>query len=128
MKRILATCVRAVVAAWIPTISILAASVVWAQGAAPPESPGIHLSVGVVVLLCGIVGVVGPGFYLVGNKLGKYEERLSSTDGALLAMDRRLEEVVKVGIAAVERMADAVEGLPRTDFKIVCPMCKQSEE
>lgn len=110
------TTIRVVIAAWVPVIAVMGCSVAWAADAAP-EGPGIHLSVGVLSVIAGIVAFVGPGFYL----LGRYDHRLTSNEAALLNVERQMETMVSRSILAGDRIAIAVERLGENGINIDCP-------
>jgi len=115
MKTTIRTATRAVVAAWIPAATVLGCTLAMAAEAGP-EPAGIHLTVGVLSIIAGIVAFVGPGFYL----LGRYDHRLSSNESALLHVERQMETMVERSIKTGERIADAVETLGSGGINIEC--------
>jgi hypothetical protein len=117
MKVFIRTVTRAVVAAWIPAATVLGFTLAMAAEAANPEAPGIHLTMGVLSVIVGIVALVGPGFYL----LGRYDHRLSSNESALLHVERQMETMVERSINTGERIANAVEALGKNGITIDCP-------
>ena len=84
---------------------------------ANPEAPGIHLTIGVLSIIVGIVAFIAPGFYL----LGRYDHRLSSNESALLHVERQMETMVERSIRTGGRIADAVEKLGDSGITIDCP-------
>ena len=118
VKLLTSVFIRAVLAVWVPAVGLFACSIVWAdEVGAVPEGPGIHLSVGVLSVLAGLIAFVGPGFYL----LGRYDHRLSTTEGALLHVERQMETMVERSIVTGDRMAVAIEKLAEGKITIECP-------
>jgi len=122
MKRLAAYAVRAVVLGWIPVVAALAVSLVWGADSPldPSEGPGVHLSVGVIAVVVGIVAFVGPGFYL----LGRYDHRLTSNEAALLHVEHQMETMVERSLATGDRIAVAVEALAEGGLSVSCPIAE----
>ena len=117
MNRLTAVCVRAIVYAWIPIVAALSISAVWAQSPIS-ESSGVHLSVGVISIIVGIVAFVGPGFYL----LGRYDHRLSTTETELVRITDQMERLVERGIHTGDRVAVALEAANENGIAVTCPL------
>ena len=117
MKLTIRTATRAAVAAWIPAATVLGCTLAMAAEDANPEAPGIHLTIGVLSIIVGIVAFIAPGFYL----LGRYDHRLSSNESALLHVERQMETMVERSIRTGGRIADAVEKLGDSGITIDCP-------
>lgn len=112
---------RIAVWAWIPAVAtamIFHSAFANGEGlvAASTEEPGVHLSLGVIAVIAGIVSFVGPGFYL----LGRYDHRLSATEVTVIAIERRMEQVVERSIASSDRIATAIETLGESALTIEC--------
>lgn len=112
--------VRAVVVGWIPAVAALAVSLVWSADspAYTSEVPGVHLSIGVIAVVVGIVAFVGPGFYL----LGRYDHRLSSTEAELIRVADQMERLVERGIGTGDRVALAIESAVESGVVLTCPL------
>ena len=118
MKRLSAAITDLLVYGWIPFVSVLAFSVVTAQSTAGVEEPGVHLSVGVIAVVVGIVAFIGPGFYL----LGRYDHRLSTAEAALAAVAVKMEHLVERGISTGDRVAVAIEQATEYGLVLNCPL------
>ena len=120
MKRIGLTAAKVIAWSWTPLVSLVAVSVVWSAdpAIADPNMTGIHLSIGAIGVLAGIVAIVGPAFWL----LGKYDQRMTSTEAALLHLDKQLEGIVKQSISTGDRIAEAVEALSSDGLALTCPL------
>ena len=117
-KRLSAAIIDLLVYGWIPFVAILAFSAVMAQGSTVDEAPGIHLSIGVIAVVVGIVAFIGPGFYL----LGRYDHRLSTAEAALAAVAVKMEHLVERGISTGDRVAVAIEQATEYGLVLNCPL------
>ena len=121
MKRIVVFIVRAIVIGWVPIIAVLAVTLVSAQSANPAytnEAAGVHLSVGVIAVIVGIVAFIGPGFYL----LGRYDHRLTTTEAELIRVAAQMEHLVERGITTGDRVALAIESAVEQGVVLTCPL------
>lgn len=121
MKRIGAFIVHAIVIGWVPIIAVFAVMLVSAQSANPAytnEVAGVHLSVGVIAVIVGIVAFIGPGFYL----LGRYDHRLTATEAELIRVAAQMEHLIERGIVTGDRVAASIESAVEQGVVLTCPL------
>jgi pilus assembly protein TadC len=118
MDRLRKTAINLLVYGWVPFVAVLGFTLVLAQEGTTAEAPGIHLTIGVIAVVVGIVAFIGPGFYL----LGRYDHRLSSTEAELMRVADQMERLVERGIGTGDRVALAIEAAVESGVALTCPL------
>jgi hypothetical protein len=110
MKKWLAQFLRIAAFVWVPVTSSLAIGYASTIDQTP-EAPGVHLSVGTLVVLVGIIVVIGPAFYWA----GRFHGRLTSVEQHISRIvDSEIETGKRVA-TSLERVADSLESNLRTE-------------
>jgi hypothetical protein len=99
MKTLLQWLTLIAVWSWAPLVAVVSTSVILAQTPIP-EAPGIHVSLGVLGFVIGIVAIIAPAFYFA----GRFNHRMT-------VVERDLERIVIVNTEAANRVASAIEEL-----------------
>jgi len=98
---------------WPPLVGMLTITALLADEAqrSPQEAPGVHLTVGVLVVAAGVLAAVGPAFYW----LGRWEARVG-------AIEQWRRDHVERNLEFGERIAVAIETLSASPITLNCPL------